>query len=50
MVGVWGLLLIPSLIWWKNSILWVIFISIYANAVTHWDAYQTSRVEEHDRH
>lgn len=24
---------IPSLIWWKDSVLWVILISIYANIV-----------------
>ena len=29
----WVGLAIPSLIWWKDSVLWVILISIYANIV-----------------
>lgn len=28
---VWLLLLIPALIWWKNSVLFVIVASVYAN-------------------
>lgn len=31
----WVGLAIPSLIWWKDSVLWVILISIYANIVGH---------------
>ncbi|MGI5136362.1 hypothetical protein [Streptomyces sp. CA-106110] len=27
----WALLAIPTLIWWRNSILWVAFMSLYAN-------------------
>ncbi|HAT7687540.1 hypothetical protein KZ804_02490 [Enterobacter cloacae] len=32
---IWFILAIPSVIWWKNSVLWVIIISIYANIVGH---------------
>ena len=35
----WVILAIPSLIWWKNSVLWVILISIYANIVGHLSGY-----------
>jgi len=42
---VWLLLGIPSLIWWKDSILWVIIISLWANIVGHFSAYISSRGE-----
>lgn len=28
---VWACLVIPTLLWWKNSILWVLLLSLYAN-------------------
>lgn len=31
----WALLLIPTLVWWKDSILWVAGMSLYANFVGH---------------
>jgi hypothetical protein len=34
----WVLLLIPSILWWHSSILWVIAISIYANIKSDWAA------------
>lgn len=43
---VWMLLLIPSLLWWKESILWVVLMSVWANIGSHWSAYQASRSEE----
>lgn len=39
----WVILAIPSLIWWKNSVLWVILISIYANIVGHLSGYSAAR-------
>ncbi|SBX76763.1 transporter [Klebsiella quasipneumoniae] len=36
----WVGLAIPSLIWWKDSVLWVILISIYANIVGHLSGYR----------
>jgi hypothetical protein len=44
---VWATLAIPTLLWWKESILWVALMSLYANVVGHWGAYQASRAEEH---
>jgi hypothetical protein len=46
MVIVWGLLGIPTVLFWKQSILWVAFMSLYANVVGHWSAYQAARAEE----
>lgn len=41
----WGLLIIPTVIWWKNSILWVAGCSLYANVVAHLAAYAGARAE-----
>ncbi len=35
---VWMLLLIPSWLWWRDSVFWVIAISIYANIKSDWAA------------
>jgi hypothetical protein len=43
MTVLWSLLLIPTVIWWKDSLLWVLIMSAYANIVGHWSAYQGSR-------
>ncbi len=39
----WVGLAIPSLIWWKDSVLWVILISIYANIVGHLSGYSAAQ-------
>ncbi|MHA2984301.1 hypothetical protein ACXRUS_06320 [Klebsiella pneumoniae] len=39
-------LAIPSLIWWKDSVLWVILISIYANIVGHLSGYSAARADQ----
>lgn len=31
MAIMWLCLAIPTIIWWKNSILWVLIMSLYAN-------------------
>jgi hypothetical protein len=36
----WVLMTIPSVLWWHDSILYVIFISLYAIWVTHLSAMQ----------
>lgn len=43
---VWCGLAIPSVLWWKNSVLWVILISIYANIVGHLSGYTAERADE----
>lgn len=42
----WVGLAIPSLIWWKDSVLWVILISIYANIVGHLPGYSAARADQ----
>jgi hypothetical protein len=42
----WALLAIPTILWWRQSILWVALMSLYANFVSHWAAYQAARAED----
>ena len=42
----WVGLAIPSLIWWKDSVLWVILISIYANIVGHLSGDSAARADQ----
>jgi hypothetical protein len=42
---VWAFLLIPTLIWWPDSVLWVATMSLYANVVGHWSARQAAIAE-----
>lgn len=46
MTIVWALLLIPTILWWKDSIFWVATMSLYANVVGHWSSYQAARAEK----
>lgn len=46
MSGVWMFLLIPTLLWWPNSVLWVLVISLYANFASHLSAYQAAKAEK----
>lgn len=43
---IWGLLVVPTVFLWRESLLWIALISVYANVVGHWGAYQASRGEE----
>jgi hypothetical protein len=39
-ITVWWLLaIIPTLVWWKNSVLWVALMSLWANIASHWSAH-----------
>jgi hypothetical protein len=49
MMGVWALALIPTVLWWKESILWVATMSLYANFVGHFSAFDAARAEEASR-
>lgn len=42
----WALLAVPSVLWWKDSILWVILLSVWANVASHFSAWQGARAEE----
>lgn len=38
MTAVWGVLFVPGLIWWRESVPFLVFVSIYANFVGHLSA------------
>lgn len=46
LAGLWAVLVVPTLLWWRESILWVAFMSLYANIAGHWASYQAARAEE----
>lgn len=46
MMVLWALLVIPTLLLWRESILWVAFMSLYANFVGHFSAWQGTKAEE----
>ncbi len=43
---VWAALIVPTLLWWHDSILWVLVISLYANVVGHLSAVEAARDPE----
>ncbi len=45
MMIVWPLLLIPTLLFWKESVLWIAFMSLYANFVGHFSGWDAARAE-----
>jgi hypothetical protein len=42
----WALLLIPALIWWRDSVTFVILASVYANIQIAWSGAQVT--DEHE--
>lgn len=46
LAATWALLIIPTVIWWKDSILWVAGCSLYANVIAHLAAYAGARAED----
>lgn len=45
MMVLWAALAIPTIIVWKESILWVAFMSLYANFASHFAAMDAARAE-----
>lgn len=43
---VWGMLAAPTVLFWRESILWVAFMSLYANFIGHFSSWQAVRAEE----
>lgn len=46
MMIVWPLLAIPTLLWWKDAVLWVALLSLYANFASEFGAWHASRTEK----
>jgi ABC-type lipoprotein release transport system permease subunit len=47
-LGIWIALIIPTILYWRESVFWVSLMSIYAIISTHWAAYQAARAEENN--
>lgn len=45
---VWVLLIVPTFLWWMESIKWIVFMSLYAIIVSHVGAWQGARAEDSD--
>jgi ABC-type lipoprotein release transport system permease subunit len=45
MTGVWLLAIVPSVLWWRNSVAWIVFMSVWANLAGHFASWQAARVE-----
>jgi hypothetical protein len=39
----WALLLIPSVLWWQESVPWLVIMSVWANLASHWGAFQAAK-------
>ncbi|MDV5140844.1 hypothetical protein [Chimaeribacter arupi] len=46
---IWTALTLPTLVWWKESILWVSLMSIYAIVVAHLAAYSAAHAEKEQK-
>jgi hypothetical protein len=46
MTLVWLVLVIPSLLWWSQSLLWIILLSVWANVASHFACWQSARAED----
>jgi MFS-type transporter involved in bile tolerance (Atg22 family) len=46
MACVWLILAVPTILWWKDSVLWVAILSLYANFAAEASGYQGARAEQ----
>ncbi|MEV0584096.1 hypothetical protein [Nonomuraea sp. NPDC050310] len=42
----WAVLIVPTLLWWRDSVLWVALMSAWANIAAHLAAWQAARAEK----
>ena len=46
LTALWLALAVPSILLWRSSITWLVFMSVYAIVATHWDCYQTAKAND----
>jgi hypothetical protein len=46
MMGLWPLLAIPTMLWWKDSVVWVAILSLYANFAGEFSGWHAARTEK----
>jgi hypothetical protein len=42
----WAALVLPTLLWWRESVLWVALMSLWANIASHWAAREAAKAKE----
>jgi hypothetical protein len=42
----WFLLAIPAVLFWRESVPFLVYVSVYANFVGHWSSYQAAKAEK----
>jgi general stress protein CsbA len=45
MTVLWAILIVPSLLWWSQSVKWIVIMSVWANLAGHFSAWQAARIE-----
>lgn len=45
MTCAWVILIVPSVLWWSQSVKWIVIMSVWANVAGHFSAWQASRGE-----
>ena len=43
---VWVVLVLPTLLWWRDSVSWVVLMSLWANIASHWAAREAAKAKE----
>lgn len=43
---VWVALVLPTLLWWRDSVQWVALMSLWANIASHWAAREAAKAKE----
>jgi hypothetical protein len=43
---VWIAMIVPTVLWWRQSLLWIAFMSIYAIVVSHFAAWRADEPTE----
>lgn len=49
MMIVWPALAIPTILWWKQSVVWVAILSLYANFAGEFAAWHAASTEKQQR-
>lgn len=42
----WLALSVPAMLWWRESVAFLVFVSVYANVAGHISAWQAARAEQ----
>lgn len=43
---IWLVLAVPAVVSWRDSVPFLVFVSVYANFVGHWSSWQAARAED----